>query len=176
MFRATYPAVLAFLARRVDPHDAEDLAAEVFAIAWDGWGRIPLDEMRPWLFGVARTLTASSRRSRDRHRRLELRVENDRPVERDETSLTDTTLDLRRAWARLSATDQEVLSLVAWDGMTGREAAQVLGCTRAAFSIRLTRARRRLKRLLDAKEAVLEPGSEAVIRHSTSVLAERSKS
>jgi RNA polymerase sigma-70 factor (ECF subfamily) len=33
---------------------------------------------------------------------------------------------------------------VAWDGLTGEEAAKMLGCTRSAFSVRLARARKRL--------------------------------
>ncbi|WP_402375116.1 sigma factor-like helix-turn-helix DNA-binding protein [Isoptericola rhizosphaerae] len=60
-------------------------------------------------------------------------------------------------WARLSDADRATLALVAWDGLTGREAARVVGCTRAAFSVRLSRARRRLKRLLGEVDVLPEP-------------------
>lgn len=40
VFRASYPDVLAFIRRRTDPELAEDLAAEVFAIAWDRWAEV----------------------------------------------------------------------------------------------------------------------------------------
>ncbi|ROS72086.1 RNA polymerase sigma factor [Cellulomonas sp. PhB143] len=145
-FRATYPDVLAFLRRRVEAHDAEDLAAEVFAIAWDTWDRAPR-ERRPWVFGVARNVAAGSLRARGRRQRLELRAATATLPSADETPTVG--LDLRLAWSRLSDGDREALALVAWDGLTGREAAQVLGCTRAAFSVRLTRARRRLRAMVD---------------------------
>lgn len=154
VFRATYPDILAFIRRRVDPTLAEDLAADVFAVAWDQWDKAPR-EVRPWLFGVARNLVANDRRAQVRRRRLELRIGTERDPDSDDASFNAAAIDLRLAWARLDDTDREAIALVAWDGLTGREAAAVLGCTRAAFSVRLTRARRRLRRLLG--DAVDEP-------------------
>lgn len=154
VFRATYPDILAFIRRRVDPALVEDLAAEVFTIAWDRWEDVPR-EVRPWLFGVARNLVANDHRTQERRRRLELRLGSERDPDPDDTSFSAAALDLRLAWARLNDADREAIALVAWDGLTGREAAAVLGCTRAAFSVRLTRARRRLKHLLG--DSVDEP-------------------
>ena len=156
VFRALYPDVLRFVQRRADPDVAEDLAAEVFAIAWRRWADVPR-EARPWLFGVARNVLAEDRRAHGRRHRLALRIGAERALPQDAIALATTTVDLHVAWSRLSDADREALALVAWDGLTGREAAQVLGCTRAAFSVRLTRARRRLKHLL----ADIEPGSDA---------------
>ncbi|WP_165350436.1 RNA polymerase sigma factor [Xylanimonas protaetiae] len=151
-FRAHYPGVLAFVRRRVQPSDAEDLVAEVFAIAWDRWDTVPHD-VRPWLFGVARNVAANHVRASGRRGRLELRaapwVPDGDPVD------GLAALDLRLAWGRLPDADREAIALVAWDGLTGAEAATVLGCTRAAFSVRLSRARRRLAKLLDG--VVLDP-------------------
>lgn len=156
VFRALYPDVLRYLQRRADPAVAEDLAAEVFAVAWRRWADVPR-EVRPWLFGVARNLLAEDRRVQGRRRRLELRLGAERAPGWDEMAGAGAALDLRAAWERLSDGDREVLALVAWDGLTGREAAQVLGCTRGAFSVRLTRARRRLRRLLDDVEPTRAP-------------------
>lgn len=50
--------------------------------------------------------------------------------------------DLARAWNRLTAAHQEALSLTCWDGLTGAEAAIVLGISPVAYRIRLSRARR----------------------------------
>ncbi|MFE5342407.1 RNA polymerase sigma factor [Isoptericola sp. NPDC056578] len=155
VFRALYPDGLRFVQRRADPDVAEDLAAEVFAIAWNRWADVPR-EVRPWLFGVARNVLAEDRRAHGRRHRLALRIGAERDLPQDAIALATTTVDLHAAWARLSDADREALALVAWDGLTGREAAQVLGCTRAAFSVRLTRARRRLKHLL----ADIEPGPD----------------
>lgn len=156
VFRANYVDVLGFLRRRVDRDVADDLAAETFAIAWDQWSETP-NEARPWLFGIARTLVASSHRADGRRKRLELRVQGERaPADPDPGHLAAFGADLRVAWAQLSENDREVIALVAWDGLTGREAARVLRCTRAAFSVRLSRARRRLRRHLEDAEPDLQ--------------------
>ncbi|GAB3093831.1 RNA polymerase sigma factor [Isoptericola nanjingensis] len=156
VFRALYPDVLRFVQRRTDRDVAEDLVAEVFAIAWSRWADVP-SEVRPWLFGVARNVVAEDRRSHGRRNRLALRIGAERELPQDAIALATATVDLHVAWSRLCEADREALALVAWDGLTGREAAQVLGCTRAAFSVRLSRARRRLKRLL----ADIEPEPHA---------------
>ncbi len=48
------------------------------------------------------------------------------------------------ALADLSDTDREALLLIAWEGLTADQAAQVLGISRNAFGVRLHRARQRL--------------------------------
>jgi RNA polymerase sigma-70 factor (ECF subfamily) len=53
-----------------------------------------------------------------------------------------------RALARLSPRDQEVLLMVAWDGLAREQAAAVLGITSGAFAVRLYRARGRFTRAL----------------------------
>jgi RNA polymerase sigma-70 factor (ECF subfamily) len=50
--------------------------------------------------------------------------------------------------AKLPQADHEVLSLFVWEEMSSAEAAKVLGCTRAAYSMHLTRAKRRLVKVL----------------------------
>ncbi len=57
-------------------------------------------------------------------------------------------LDERAALASLSDADQEVLRLVAWDGLTPAEVAVVLGCNPVAARSRLHRARGRLAAVL----------------------------
>jgi RNA polymerase sigma-70 factor (ECF subfamily) len=45
----------------------------------------------------------------------------------------------------LPENDRDVLTLTAWEGLSHKEAARVLGCTPAAVAVRLHRARRRLE-------------------------------
>jgi predicted DNA-binding protein (UPF0251 family) len=61
-----------------------------------------------------------------------------------------------RALSSLNRLDQEVLLLVAWDGLDRAQAARVLGITTGLFSVRLHRARRRLKRALAAQEQEID--------------------
>ena len=55
----------------------------------------------------------------------------------------------RDAWVRalgtLSESDRETLMLVAWEGLDNTDAASALGCSAAAFRVRLHRARSRLE-------------------------------
>jgi RNA polymerase sigma-70 factor, ECF subfamily len=59
-----------------------------------------------------------------------------------------TRIDLARAWQRLSADDRQVLTLTVFEHLTEPQAARLLGISRPAFSLRLLRARRRLRRHL----------------------------
>ncbi|MEV0758368.1 sigma-70 family RNA polymerase sigma factor, partial [Streptosporangium sp. NPDC050280] len=55
-----------------------------------------------------------------------------------------------QALAGLSEADKEILTLTTWHGLSTTEAAEVLGCTKAAFFVRLHRARRRLQSAIEA--------------------------
>jgi RNA polymerase sigma factor (sigma-70 family) len=151
-FRDHYAAVLAFAIRRLpDRSTAEDAAAETFAVAWRRRELIP-DEPLPWLYGIALRVAANQRRSGERRRRLGERLEHEassRPMAEPADALHRRDA-FARAFERLAEPEREVLRLVAWDGLDTREAAVVLGCSAAAFRVRLHRARRRLAKHLEA--------------------------
>jgi RNA polymerase sigma-70 factor (ECF subfamily) len=151
LFAELYPRVLAFAIRRtVDRESAEDVAAETFAIAWRRRDE-PVDDPLAWLYGVARRLIANQHRGTGRHAKLHVRLSREPPFEsRDPSSLVadrDATLS---AFSALSDRDREILMLVAWEGVGSRAGAEILGCTRTAFELRLFRARRRLEKELAA--------------------------
>lgn len=50
-----------------------------------------------------------------------------------------------------------MLALQIWEGLNGREAAAVLGISRAAYSMRATRARRRLAAAVSPETSDPEP-------------------
>lgn len=152
-FRDNYAAVLAFAVRRLpDRASAEDAAAETFSVAWRRRELIP-EEPLPWLYGIALRVAANQRRSGERRRRLGQRLERE-AVSRTSAAEPAEALHRRdafaRAFERLGEPEREVLRLVAWDGLDTREAAAVLGCSAAAFRVRLHRARRRLAKHLEA--------------------------
>ncbi len=78
-----------------------------------------------------------------------------RPLERHGQSLSGVPA-LIPALRALSRLDQEVLLLVAWDGLDRIQAARVLGITPRLFSVRLHRARRRFERSLALQERASE--------------------
>jgi RNA polymerase sigma-70 factor (ECF subfamily) len=158
LFESHWDAVERYARRRADREVAADAAAEVFAIAWRRRADVPSDPL-PWLYGVARRVLANQRRSAQRAGRLVDRIGNVLIAEGDQDSWTADPADVvtgSRAFAvafsRLSEPDREVLTLVTWEGLDARRAARALGCGVGAVTMRLTRARRRLRVLL-AEEA-----------------------
>lgn len=174
IYDATYAAVLRFAQRRVHASHAEDVVADVFVVAWRRIEDLPVeaDEARAWLFGVARRILLSSQRAEQRRSALTVRIADDQVTARlgsgIDADLVLRHVDLARAWRRLSPVHQESLALVVWDDLTSVQAAEVLGISAVAFRLRLSRARRVLRRHLEpsAHSPVTEPAG--LQRRSTS--------
>lgn len=148
LFTAHQRAVLAYALRRTRSiADAEDVAAETFTIAWRKIDQVP-DEALPWLYAVARRVVANHRRGAGRRERLTalLRIED---VPTPMRVGDDVDGPAFAALASLSPADQEVLRLVAWEGLGPQAIATVLGITANAVAIRLHRARARFAAALD---------------------------
>ena len=144
LFEAHQRRVLAFALRRVDTEaDAEDVAAETFTIAWRKLDRIPRDAELPWLLAVARRVAANQRRGAGRWQRLARRLTGRYEPPRVHAPAPSAAPALD-ALDRLRPDDQELLRLIAWDGLSHAEAGAVLGITANAVAIRLHRARNRL--------------------------------
>jgi RNA polymerase sigma factor (sigma-70 family) len=143
IFNEHFDAVSRYAARRVAPEAVQDVVSETFLIAWRRQPELKGDPL-PWLLGVARRVAANQRRGSSRRDALRERLHSERPhVENAalDSALTD-------ALATLGERDREALMLVAWEGLSHREGAQAMGCTTAAFTVRVYRARRRLQHAL----------------------------
>jgi RNA polymerase sigma-70 factor, ECF subfamily len=159
LFREHYAAVRGYALRRAPRDVAQEVVAETFLVAWRRLDDVP-DDAVPWLFGVARRVLANQRRSARRNVALERRLAEAVPAASDSGDPGERLGEaefLRAALARLSDRDREALMLVAWHGLTGARAARAAGCTRAAFAVRLHRARARLAAELSALEQVTAP-------------------
>jgi RNA polymerase sigma-70 factor (ECF subfamily) len=144
-----YPKVLA-CARAWGPWQAaEDVAAETFLVAWRRLADLPAEPL-PWLLGVTANLVRNQLRAGGRHEALAERVAALRqtPADPDVADRVAERFTVQRALATLSERDQRTLTLVAWLDLTPRQAAAVVGCSAATFTVRLHRARRRLERAL----------------------------
>jgi RNA polymerase sigma-70 factor (ECF subfamily) len=138
--------VLAYALRRTSsPEDAADIVAETFLVAWRRLDSVPSDDALPWLYGVARRVLANQRRATHRRVRLAERLRQELPaaMQASDPPVTSTG-PVMAALRRLSADDQEVLLLAAWEQLEPNEIAEVLGVSRIAARSRLHRARRRL--------------------------------
>jgi len=154
LWRDHGPAVARYARRRVALAEVDEVVAETFVVAWRRLGEVP-DPPLPWLLGVARGVSANVQRAARRRDALHDRLAAgpggpDRSDRGDPgTSAGDRTAGVRAALARLREDDRELLLLLAWDGLSHDDAARSLGCSRGTLTVRLHRARRRLRAELD---------------------------
>lgn len=164
------PAVSAYLARRVDRDDVEDLAADVFAIAWRRRAAVQRGQELPWLYRIASYQVANHRR------RLASRASVlgflSAP---DSAPAADAAFDgdphLAAAWASLGAAAREILALVVLDGLAVNEAAIALGITPNAASVRLHRAKKSLVAALEGMRGADAPAAAPAARPDESAAA-----
>lgn len=143
-------AVLRYALRRVPSSSVDDVVAETFIVAWRRLADVP-EPALPWLLGVARGVAANQMRSLNRQTALAIRLAS-QPASATQMTSPALTDGVTAALDTLSDDDRELLTLIAWDGLEPREAAQVLGCASATVRVRLHRARARLREALHNSE------------------------
>jgi RNA polymerase sigma-70 factor, ECF subfamily len=157
VYDAVYVDLLRFVRRRVHPTHAEDVVGDVMLVAWRRLDDVPVgvSDARAWLFGVARKTLQNARRREDRHNAIAVRLAELHPWTDAgaHPDLVAHRVDIAAAWPRLSASDQEAIALSVLDELSAPEAAAVLGITAVAFRLRLSRARRSLRRHLESTTA-----------------------
>jgi RNA polymerase sigma factor (sigma-70 family) len=135
-----FARVYRYIAYRInDLPRAEELAADVFRIAWEKQPAEPPGI--GWLLATARKVLSNEYKGR--RRRLELidrlkdqaRSHAPGSNEEEQSAVADVLL-------RLNERDREILMLSYWDDLTTAELAQTLGCSASAAAVRLHRARR----------------------------------
>lgn len=138
-------SLVRYFARRGPRQDAEDLAADVFMIAWRRRSDIPAEAVLPWLYRSAGFVLANHRR-----KRVDLTVDvlperGTTPVAEDPELHLLFDAEVRGALASVSERDRHILLLHAWEGLNGEELAAVLGISRSGADAALSRARTRLR-------------------------------
>lgn len=142
LFAAHGRAVRACVARRISAEVVDDVVVDVFVVAWRRREVVPTGEAcRAYLLAIARRTLANRRRSTVRRLRLEERLRR-HAVPLGEPPDLDAVVD---ALEQLRPDDQEILRLAAWEELSASEIAVVLDCTAATASVRLSRARARLR-------------------------------
>jgi RNA polymerase sigma factor (sigma-70 family) len=166
LYTAHYQAIAGYVRRRVAAHEADDVIAQVFAVAWRRFDRVPPPPGdRLWLFGVARKTVAGQRRSERRRLHLQARLAQDAVTAASVASAPDPSCEpVRAALSALRPRDREVLQLVLWDELSHQDAAAVLGCSQNAFELRYRRARNAVRVAVIAMHPALLTGQEQPIR------------
>jgi RNA polymerase sigma-70 factor, ECF subfamily len=146
-FEAVYAqhlgAVSAYLARRTESRFVEDLAADVFAVAWRKRASVTPGEELPWLYRIAANLLANHRRREARGTAIFAALrEPDSAPSAEDIVVADAALGA--AWRQLRVRDREVLALAVFEDLAVNEVARALDISANAASIRLHRARKAL--------------------------------
>ncbi len=142
VFREYLAPISKYLARRVEGQFIEDLASDVFAIAWQKRDQIPKDFELPWLYRTARYVVSNHRRKGSVTAKFLASLAA--PVAAPSAEhLALAEMGLEQAWSKLDANEQEILSLSAFEGLSSKEIARVVESSENAVNIRLSRVRKK---------------------------------
>lgn len=150
LFEANFDPIYGYLARRIGPELARDLASETFTQAFEA--RKQYDpargEVRPWLFGIANNLLRRHYRDEERRLRALARLQvREEGVPPEEPRLAD-------ALGSLSPEERDVLLLFAWADLGYAEIAAALELPVGTVRSRLHRARAHVRAALEREEAL----------------------
>jgi RNA polymerase sigma-70 factor (ECF subfamily) len=168
--REVWAPLHAYAARRAPHSEVDDIVSETLTTLWRRLDDVPADATLPWSFAVARRTLANQRRS-DRRRvgLFERAAHRTRPSDLATLAVPELVDgDPQLAWAlsQLPADDVELARLWAWEQLEPREIAVVLGISANTASARLSRLRRRLHELLDARHDPVGAGHEPGADHA----------
>ena len=160
IYDESYPRVYAYAVSRTGRQLAEEVASETFCVAWRRFGDLPSQPL-PWLLGIARNVLRESYRAEVKQSSLaaELRAWTSE-AELTSGDVGESVVEraqLLQALSLLSSSDREILTLIAWHGLSPAEAAKVVGSSKATFFVKLHRARKRLEQALSDGFAARSP-------------------
>lgn len=140
-------------------HDAEDVVAGVFLELWRRRDAVPVVDgsVLPWCLATATNVARNTGRGLRRHRAAIDRLPRDRDlVDAAETAEQRIARDeLLTAVRALGEKDAALLTLVALEGYSPAEAAEVVGLSPGTARVRLHRARKRLQARLSTPNPLL---------------------
>ncbi len=129
---------------------ADDLVQDTLERASSKWRLwLPGTNLRAWLFTLMHNLFINQLRHTASHGGVQLDLDDVRQTLATPAHPTDALLDLQRCLLGLPAEQRAVLLLVTLEGMPYAEVAQVLQLPLGTVMSRLSRARSRLRELMD---------------------------
>jgi RNA polymerase sigma-70 factor (ECF subfamily) len=144
------PGLLDYFGRRCSSsEDAADLVSETLLVIWRRAKAIPTDdtEARMWMFGAARKVLATHRRSVGRRAGLADKLAASVPPPK----ATDEHDGLRELIGALGDPDREIVRLFYWERFSLIEVASILGMRDATVRSRMARARAKLRAQLESR-------------------------
>jgi len=166
IYERHFSEVYRYLAGRLGPGVAEDLAAETFLIAFRKRDRFDpaLGRVRPWLYGIATILVGKHRRQETRRYRAMARAGGrllDSEESHDDRVADAVTAErlgrqLAAALAGLRQGDRDVLLLVAISELSHQEVGLALDIPAGTVGSRLSRARTALRGAVGVTDPTLD--------------------
>ena len=144
-----------FLARRVPVADVDDVLQDVFVRMQRGLTSLrDEDRLGAWLYQVARSAIADSGRSRARHPLAGDSAQGDvadlaAEAEQDDAAIRALSSCVAVFIARLPSPYREAVTLIELEGLTAREAADLVGVSVSGMKSRVQRGRRRLRAIFE---------------------------
>ena len=149
LYEAHADRVMLYCLRHLTPSTADDAVSEVFLTAWRRIDDVP-DEAIAWLLTTAKNVIRNRYRAQASSLATAQRVAQLQQLSSESAEITaERRADLATALGALTDDEREALLLTAWDGLTGAEAARVIGCSPGALRVRIHRARRRMAAALN---------------------------
>jgi RNA polymerase sigma-70 factor, ECF subfamily len=149
-FRVEYASLVrAFYLLTADRAEAEDLAQEALARAYERWDRVSaMESSSGYVYRIGVNL--------NRHRVRHLAVLGRRALAMARDSVSEDPPELRielaEAIASLSRGQREAFMLVEWLGLSAEESARILGLAPASVRSRVHRARAALRERLEPQK------------------------
>jgi RNA polymerase sigma-70 factor (ECF subfamily) len=142
-----------FIARRVNPAEIDDVMQDVFVRMQRGLPALRDEErFTSWLFQIARSSVAEHMRTRARHPLADGEEDTELPAEIDDDdreAARSLSGCVSMFVARLPTPYREAVTLVELEGLTMREAADMVGISVSGMKSRVQRGREQLRTLFD---------------------------
>jgi len=137
-----------FVARRVPLADVDDVVQDVFLRMQRGIASLRDDQrFGAWVYQVARSAIADSRRTRARHPLSDRDVED--TLEENDAAAIDLAAYVTPFVAMLPSPYREALTLTELEGVSQKDAAEMLGISVSGMKSRVQRGRAQLRELFD---------------------------
>jgi RNA polymerase sigma-70 factor (ECF subfamily) len=170
LYRDHVDRVSAFAVRRLSsPGEVADLVAATFLAALERFDTYDPAKGDPaaWLLGIAANLLANQRRRAVREQLARARFDARALLSSDDVETLLARIDasveaarLRAAIETLPETHQRILLLACEPSLSPVEASKALGIRPTAFRVRLSRARRALRRAMQSEPGGLDVGKD----------------
>jgi len=156
LYRETFSLVLAYCRRRCrEVSEADDAVSETFMVAWRRLDQVlAADSEVAWLYGVAYRVLSNQRRTIGRRGQLQFKLDRQRPdpLLGDPLNAVAANAEIAAAFEalnELSAVDQELIRLAAFEKLSYTEIAAMTGMRVGSVRSRLYRARQQLQKLTE---------------------------